>query len=241
MQPEEAARQSAEGIGALPANFMIDGATYERGEALGFEGFDFYTAGRGGALGDVDGRTVAATFVYFNHAQIVESWERGLKVSTPAESTAAFAGCLRAWARTHFADGPDYGRLAELAGRVVEGADIAAAPLFAAWSSLPEPDDPRELALHRLNLLRELRGARHGGAVLAAGLSPLQALAVKTPYMAAIFGWTDPLPDAEPLRAAWQLAEDGTDRAVGRAFAAIEAAERAEFVELVQAAQAAVS
>jgi len=241
MRPDEAARLSAQGIGTVPSHFMMDGATYQRGGELGFEGLDFYTAGRGGPLGDVDGRVVAACFVFFNHAHIVESWERGLKVSSPFESAGAFVACGYAWAEAHLADGPDYERLAELAGRVVAGADIAGVPLFAAWSSVPEPDDPKPLALHRLHLLRELRGALHGGAVMAAGLAPFEALAVKTPGFAPIFGWNDPLPDVESLRDAWEAAEQATDRSVGRALAVLEPAERAEFVELVGVAHAAVA
>jgi len=240
MEPEEAARASARGIGDLPANFMLDGATYERGGQLGFDGVDFYVGGRGGALGDVDGRVVAAAFAFFNHGQIVDSWDRARKVMAPLESAAAFAGCLAAWAHAHLGEGPDYERLAELAGRLVEGADVACAPLFAAWSVLPEPEDPPALALFRLNLLRELRGAVHAGAVLAAGLTPLEAVSVKTPYMAAIFGWGEALPENEAVRGAWQCAEEGTDRAVGRAFLALAPEERTEFVDLLQEAAASV-
>ena len=240
MEPDEAARLSAAGIGSLPSHFMLDGTTYARGAELGFEGFDFYTAGRGGPLGDVDGRVVAACFLFFNHPHIVESWERGRKVSSPFEAAGAFAACGYAWAEVHLGDGPDYEHLAELAGRVVASADIAGVPLFAAWASVPEPDDPKPLVLHRLHLLRELRGARHGAAIVAAGLSPFEALAVKTPVLAALFGWTDPLPDVDPLRAAWAAAEQVTDRSVGRALAVLEPAERARFVELVQAAHESV-
>jgi hypothetical protein len=241
MQPEEAARASAKGIGDLPANFMLDGATYERGGSLGFDGVDFYIAGRGGALGDVDGHVVAAAFAFFEHDQIAEGWDRARKVMAPLDAAAAFAGCLRSWADVHLGDGPDYERLAVLAGRVVEGADIAGAPLFAAWSVLPEPEEARALALHRLNLLRELRGARHAGSVLSAGLSPLEALSVKTPFMAGIFGWGEALAATDDRRERWARAEEGTDRAVGRAFDALEPEERAEFVAVLGQAVGAVS
>ena len=66
MNAEEAARANADAVAYLPAGFMLDGATYKRGGELGFDGVDFYTAGRGGALGDVDGMVVAAAFVFFN-------------------------------------------------------------------------------------------------------------------------------------------------------------------------------
>ncbi len=35
MDPEEAARACADVIGTLPAGFMFDGATYERGQSSG--------------------------------------------------------------------------------------------------------------------------------------------------------------------------------------------------------------
>ena len=44
---------------------MTDPATYAYGAELGFEGMDFYVAGRGGALGDVPADVVAAAFVFF--------------------------------------------------------------------------------------------------------------------------------------------------------------------------------
>ena len=81
--------------------------------------------------------------------------------------------------------------LAALLGRVVEAASVAGAPLFAGWRTLPEPDDAPALALHRLNALRELRGALHGAAVLTVGLSPVEAIVVHTPGMIPVFGWQE--------------------------------------------------
>ena len=238
MDPVEAAARTADTVVYLPAGFMMDGATYERGGALGFEGVDFYVAGRGGALGDVPGAVVAAAFVFFNPVTITEAWDRGRKVSAPGDAARAFAACGHAWAEGHLPAGVDYARLAELSGRVVAAASPAGAPLFAGWAALPEPSSPAALALHRLNLLRELRGALHGCAVLAEGLTPVQALAVKTPYMAALFGWSEPLPDAAPVADAWQRAEDATNRAMAPAFAALDDAGRAELVDLADAARA---
>ena len=76
MNAEGAARATADAVAYLPAGFMIDAATYKRGGELGFDGIDFYTAGRGGALGDVDGLVVAAAFVFFNPGSVVDAWER---------------------------------------------------------------------------------------------------------------------------------------------------------------------
>jgi len=236
MDAEQAARESAEAIVALPAGFMVDGATYERGGALGFDGIDFYTAGRGGALGDVDGAAVAAAFFFFNPVTVTEAWDRAAPVMSRLDAASAFAGCLEAWAAAHLADDVPWPRLAALSGRLVEAAAPDDAPLFEGWRALAEPDDPKARALQRMHVLRELRGALHGAAVRAAGLAPLEAVLVRTPFMAGLFGWPEPYPDVEARRPAWEEAERATNRALSQAFAALDPAERAEFVALAGAA-----
>jgi hypothetical protein len=233
MDAERAARETAPCVSSLPAGFMLDGATYKRGAELGFDGADFYTAGRGGALGDVDGMVVAAAFVFFNPDSIVEGWDRTRSVLSRRASAEAFAGCLGTWADEHLPDDVDYARLAELLGRVEHAASPSAAPLFAAWRSMPEPDAPRARAMHRLNVIRELRGAVHGAAVVASGLDPLEAVLIKTPFMAGIFGWPEPYPDVEHCRDAWDRAEVATNQVVARAYAALDPSERSELVDLV--------
>jgi hypothetical protein len=239
MDVEEASRLTCPVIVGLPAGFMLDGATYVRGGELGFDGIDFYVAGRGGPLGEVDGAVVAATFVFFHPPTIVERWDRGRAVMAPAESAQAFASCLDTWAAAHLSDGIDYGRLAELEAALIAAASTAGAPLFAAWSALAEPEDPKALALHRMNVLREWRGAVHGATVLAAGLEPLDAVMVRTPGMAGLFGWPEPHPDPSPHQKEWEEAEAATDRVVGRAFATLSEADRTELVELLLAARTA--
>jgi hypothetical protein len=237
MDPVVTAEKTGPVIVSLPAGFMLDGATYERGGELGFDGIDFYFAGRGGAMGDVDGSVVAAAFVFFHPPTVVERWDRGRAVMPPIEAAHAFASCLDAWAAAHLADGIDYDRLAELEGKVIAAASPAGAPLFAAWASLPEPKDPKALALHRMNVLRELRGGVHGAAVVASGLEPLEAVMVRAPGMAGLFGWPEPYPDPAPHKSEWAAAEAATNRTVGRAFGVLDDAERVEFVQLALAAQ----
>ena len=122
-------------------------------------------------------------------------------------------------------------------------ASPSGAPLFAAWRALdaPSADRTKARAQYPLNALRELRGALHGGAVLAAGLTGQEAVAYRAPHMAGIFGW-DPenLPDAETVKDRWKIAEAGTDAAFGVALGSLDDAERAELVELVTALHGAV-
>ena len=235
MRAEDAARATANAVVAVPAGFMMDGDTYKRGSALGFEGIDFYTAGRGGALGDVEGPVVAAAFVFFNPIVVVDAWERSGSVMPRRQAAEAFASCMHSWSADHLGDDVDYARFAELLGRVIATAPLAAAPLFAAWTRLPEPADPKALALQRLNLIRELRGGVHGAAVVAFGLQPLEAVLVKTPFMANLFGWPEPYPDVGRCRETWEQVEAATNRVVARAYGALEPGELTELVELATA------
>jgi hypothetical protein len=227
------AARTAKPIGDLPAHFMLDPATYEHGASLGFPGYDFYVSGRGGVLGNVDADVVSAGFVFFNPTGIRASWERGLDVMPPAGAADAFAGCGYRWSQTHLPDGVDFSRLGELAGRVVSEANPAGAPVFAGWRALAKPDEPMAGALHEMNCLRELRCALHGAAVLAAGLEPIQALMVKTPSMAGIFGWKMPLPDADPFRGRWHDAETATDGAMVLRLAVLDDYEADELADLL--------
>jgi hypothetical protein len=240
MNTEEVALRTARAVGDLPSNFMLDSATYETGNSLGFDGLDFYVVGRGGTLGPVDAAIVSAVFVFFNPAMIRERWERGLKVMSAPRAAEAFARCLHDWCDRHLGPDVDYERLAELLGAVAFASNPAGAPLFAGWLNLKEPEDPAALALHRLNALRELRGALHAAAVLSAGIDPLVALLVKTPFMAGIFGWPEPHPDVELARESWQLAEAATNRAMGRSFAVLSKRERTELTELLEAVHSGV-
>ncbi len=240
MTPEQAAHDTASVFVGVAGRFMTVPETFARGGELGFEGMDFYVAGRGGALGDVPADVVVAALVFFAPEVIVAAWARSAGVMSRHQAAEEWAACGHAWARTHLADGPDYARFAELAGRVVEHASAAGAPLFAGWRVLPEPADAKALAQHRLNALRELRGGLHGAAVLTVGLAPIDAIVVRSPAVASVFGWPEPHPDPEPARERWQLAEARTDRMVGRHLSILDEGERVEFVTLATELAAAV-
>ncbi|MDQ6698544.1 MAG: hypothetical protein M3Z46_13915 [Actinomycetota bacterium] len=243
MTPEESAARSAAAISGLASRFMLDPTTYTAATELGFQGMDFYACGRGGPLGDVNADVISAAFVFFNPEAIRAAWGNGGAVMAPLDAAQHWADAAHTWAEAHIPDDIDSSRLAELAGKMCGAADPAGAPLFAAWRALPEPADDRvkALALHRLNGLRELRNAMHGAGVLAAGLTPVQALMIRHPQMAPLFGWQDPAPAVEAHQAAWDVAEAATNRAFSRVFAALDEPERADFVRLANALDAATS
>jgi hypothetical protein len=238
--PEQTAHEIAMAVVDVPARFMSAPATLARGEELGLRGFDFYFAGRGGALGDVPADVVVAAMVFFAPHVVVRAWERTADALPRRQAAEEFAACGHAWAREHFSPGPDYARLAALLGRVVAGAAVAGAPLFAGWRAMTEPSDDTSLVQHRLNVLRELRGGLHAAAILTVGLTPHEAVALRTPDRVSAFGWKEPHPEPEPLRDRWQLAEARTDRMVGKHFGVLDDTERTELVDLAAAARAAV-
>jgi hypothetical protein len=240
MTPEETAAVTTPTVAALTAGFMLDPATYAAGGELGFNGLDFYFAGRGGPLGEVDADVVSAAFVFFNPHHVRKSWEASADVMSRRDAANAFAACLHRWAE-RVPDDVDVARLAALAGKVVESASPAGAPVFAGWRTLDEPADAKALACHRMNALRELRMAMHGASILAAGMRPVEALTIKTPFMSQVFGWGDDLPEVEQLQSTWDGAEAATNKALGNALGVLDEAERDEFATLCAAITASVA
>lgn len=227
----QTAQLSSEAVSGLTAKFMLDPATYVRGAELGFPGMSFYVAGRGGVLGETDASVVTSAFVYFSPDMVAEAWEASAGVMSRRGAAEAFAGVCHQWGREHLPASFDAAGLAELAGIVVRAADPAGVPLFAGWQTLDEPTDPQALAVHRMNAVRELRGGVHACAVVASGLQPLEALSVRTPFMAQLFGWAAPV-DTEGLGEAWERAERATDEVMARVFGVLDASQRARFVAL---------
>lgn len=242
MTPEDCAAKTTPAVSGMASYFMLDGNTYKAGAELGYAGLDFYAGGRAGVLGDADADQVAGCFGFMESGTVREWLEQARAVAPPAQTAAAFMACGYAWADEHLGDDVDWARLADLLGRVNAAADDAGLPLFAAWRSAPEPDDRGEkvLALHRFHVLRELRNEIHVGAVRDAGLTPVEAVVVKSPAMAPMFGWSE-LPEVDDAtRARHDEAEGETNRRIAPAYAALDESERDELVSLCEAALASV-
>jgi hypothetical protein len=235
MTPEQAAHETREAIVRGPGRFMTDADVHAYGHSLGFAGMDFYVVGRAGVLGDVPGDVAAAALVFFAPAVVCEAWERSALVMPRLDAARAWAERGFEWSRTYFDADINWARLADLLGRVVTAAPVAGAPLFAGWRRLGAPDDPKARTLFGMNALRELRGALHGAAVLTVGLTPHEAISVRTPQMTSVFGWPEPVADTAPLNERWSLAEARTDRMLGRHFGVLDETERKELVEMLGA------
>jgi hypothetical protein len=241
MDARTAAKATATAVSTIGSHFMLDGKTYARGAELGFTGLDFYVTGRGGVLGDVDADVVSAAFAFFEPAGVRSLWDAGKAVMPPSEAAEQFAACAAAWAEEHVPDDFDAARLATLAGQVVAGARPACAAVFCGWRALEVPSAPKAAAVHQMNALRELRHGLHAAAIIATGLTPIEALSVKTPQMAPIFGWPGPIEVTADQTATWEQAEAATTTAIAHAYESLSDDERTELTDLARTLHTATS
>jgi hypothetical protein len=229
------ARATEDPVRKIPAGYMLAAKTVARGAELGFSGNDFYFAGRGGVLGDVDADVVTAAFTFVNPATLRVAWERSGSVLPRARAAAEFANCQTVWAQEHIPDDFPSAHLASLLHPVTAAAGVDLAPVFAAWRARPVPVQPASRLLFELNLLRELRGAKHMAAVLAEGLDPGDAVRHRSPYVMDLFGWPGDVSEgarAEVVRR-WDAAEERTQHLIAPAFGVLPQARRQELAELL--------
>ena len=206
------ATATAPAVGAIGGRFMLDGETYKRGAELGFQGLDFYVTGRGGVLGEVDADVVSAAFTFFEPGTRAHAVGTGALRDVAQRRRVGVRSLLRgvgrgARARRLRRRPPGGARRT----RSSPGARPAWAPVFAGWRALPvpcltqgrrrPPDERAAGAAQRL----------HGAAVVSAGLTPLQALSVRSPQMVAMFGWAEAV-DTDGVQPIWETAEAATNR-----------------------------
>jgi helix-turn-helix protein len=240
MDAQTAAKASATAVSQVASRFMLDGATYAKGAGMGFQGIDFYAAGRGGVLGDVDADVVAAAFTFFEPGYLRSQWELGRTVMSPADAARAWAACGADWAEEHIPDDLDAAALIPLLDEVVAAGRPACAAVFSGWRALDVPASPKAHVLHQMNALRELRQGLHGAAVVAAGLTPHEALSLATPAMVPVFGWSEPA-DTTGVQPRWDEAEAATNVAIAHAYEALDEPRRDELVDRMRALYAAAA
>jgi hypothetical protein len=225
-------------VARLGGGFMISSQAKAFGEHHGLRGWAPYVVGRGSVLGDVDADVVTAAFGFWPSDVVREGWDAG-RVAIPLDqAVAGYAAACHDWGRRRYADLDDAGRLAELLSWVVDGCDVAGLPLFAGWRAVDLPaDDPARLN-HLLHVAREHRGGTHLLAVVATGLSPLQAVLTSPggTRNASFFGWEEPFEDVSGHVLARSQAEVLTNRLVSPAYDVLGHDERVELLELLELA-----
>ena len=197
-----------------------------------------YVLGRGSVLGDVDADVVTAAFGFWPADVVRESWDQGRAVLDVATARERYAEMCRSWGRARLAGLSDPARLAELLSWVVDGCDVVGLPLFAGWRAVPLPDDDLGAVTEQLHVMRERRGGLHLLAVIACGLTPLQAV-LSGPggtSNATFFGHDEPFEDVSGLTTARSEAEALTDRLAAPAFDVLAHDERVELLNLLREA-----
>jgi hypothetical protein len=231
-------------IGALGAKFMFHPTTVAMGKAAGMpNGFALYFAGRGGVLGDCDADVVLASWGYFEPALVRKMWEAGTAILPARAAGSLYAESARRWGRDHLGGVKEKSidTFNTLGERVVAAADSQGLPLFAAWCSEPLPADALGRAGQLLHVLREHRGSVHLLAVIASGLTPLEAHVTSRGIDGArMFGWNDPtaLPKRRP--ALLKKAEALTDKLCVQAYSVLSERQSASFRASVAALRKAV-
>ncbi|MGR7002397.1 helix-turn-helix domain-containing protein [Yinghuangia aomiensis] len=122
----------------IAPKFFFDPLTTARGAELGYDGLQFYIAGRGGVIGDASDDIVVDAFHYFEPGTIAAMWAAAAKIGTASDAAAAYAECCHAWGRAKLADFDGVDRLAEIAGRIAGANDLGATGrLSSGWRAAP--------------------------------------------------------------------------------------------------------
>jgi hypothetical protein len=172
--------------------------------ALGFTNYwDTYFAGRAAPLGSsVPAEVVHALFYSFGPGEVARHIPKVWRTTTPEAAIAARQqGCVTALRRIlgDLLDAPELTRAVELLTRAATSAPLEGRPLYAALRTLPLPEEPVARLFHAASLLREHRGDGHVAALMAEGISGLEAhvlLALDMGIPATSFGRIHHLPSA---------------------------------------------
>ena len=211
MTPLELVRSTSPPINGAGAAFYFDPATLARGKELGLDGFRFYVLGRGGVLGDVEPAVVASAFGYFAPGVMEAIWGSAKERIAPREAAREYLRCAEDFGRSRLSDLDGLDAFDDAAEAVVSAVDVSALALFAGVAAEPLPDDAPARAYRNVVALRELRGSVHLLAIVASGLHPATAHAIRRPDDVATFGWVPAPQVTDEDRAKLDAADELTD------------------------------
>ena len=143
-------------------------------DALGVDFLPGYVWGRAAALGSPTASVVAATFGVFEPGLIAAVYEAGSAL-VPREDILAARQDGGTASVAAVADPDDCAAVADPLLAVLADLDGLGRPLFSALRSLPVPTSPAGRLWRAAELVREHRGDGHLAAVVAAGLTAVEA------------------------------------------------------------------
>ncbi len=238
MDPREASTRLTLPILMFGTKWMTSGEGFGAAAQRGYLGLGFYVCGRCGVLGETNADVVVSSLAFFGETGVREGWDQSPRPEPLEVASAEFIAQAHALGAKRFGNDVDSATLASLLEAVCDRTDSGGLPLFAAWRAAPRPSDPVARAAQAMNTFRELRGGVHLAAIRAVGLTPLEALLVRQGEDSArFFGHVGDLPVVgEATSAAWEEAEQLTDRAMDITLATITGDERSLLVTLTEAA-----
>ncbi len=189
------ASRMGQSVGSLGGEFFVSDQGKEATVELGIKGWAAYFAGRCGGLGPVDSSVVTAVCGFFPERFVQRWWEQAITIDVQHAATVYHRATGR-WGEQHASAAVDELRLqraVDLLEHVVEVASPVGAPLFATWRAVPRSGTPIARLFQLLTTAREYRGGLHLAAVLAAGLTPREAILLGSggERNARFFGWED--------------------------------------------------
>ena len=230
MTPLEIVRQASPIVNKAGDRFYFDADTMARGKELGLDGFRFYFLGRGGVLGDVEPAVIVAAFGYFSPGVVELMWDSAKQVVAPREAAREYLACADRFGIAKL-DGIDVlDAFNDAAETVIASVDRSALPLFAGIAAEPLPDHPAARAYRNVCILRELRGSVHLLAIVATGVSPLVAHAIRRPGDVTSFGWESAPDISDEDRSRLDVVDELTDRLLVPSIEALTDAQRDAFV-----------
>ncbi len=233
MTPLEIVQQTSPIINQAGNAFYFHPDTLATGQELGLDGFRFYILGRGGVLGDVEPDVVVAAFGYFSPGVVEAMWDSAKQIMAPRDGARAYLACADRLGTMKLGGLDVLDAFNDAAETITAAVDRSALPLFAGIAAEPLPDDAAARAYRNVCVLRELRGSVHLLAVVASGLSPSKAHAIRRPGDVAMFGW-DPAPEVTDADAKLlDIADQLTDQLLVPSVAALTDTQAAAFVEAV--------
>jgi hypothetical protein len=217
-------------IGKAGSAFYFHPDTLARGKEIGLDGFRFYMLGRGGVLGDVESDVVASAFGYFHRALVARIWNSAKERFAPREAARIYLECCANRGRSALADIEGLHAFCEAAETIIAAVNPAGLSLYAGIAAEPRADDLPGRAVQLVTVLRELRGSIHLLAVVASGLAPEVAHAIKRPNDVQTFGWDPALTCTDADRAKLDAAEALTDTLLIGPYSTLDEAASAAFV-----------
>ena len=249
--PAETVERVFKPIQQFTRGWMMSPATDDYGVSIGMRtGREFWVVGRAGVIGSAPPELAVAALAFHAPAHVVEAWTHLPDGMTHLQVAEHYRGRILAWGRealTPVFDHGDLEKIDTLGRRIADAAPDGLGPLFAGWRAMPRPDDVGERVALTTHLLREMRGAAHLNAVIAVGITPLDAILASTnapprtgPEYAERMGFEGPFRDPQEIRPQRLEAEALTARIMETYFAVLTPEELAVFGELVETTRNAI-